>query len=173
MTAESAKEAVAAELAAAEAAEADLAGRYRDAIAALERAVADADVATVMRLRGDTEIALPQQLGVARARLLAAQVAQGEVALAEARAKASDARAAGDAAREALDEAETRLKDAWSAVHEATNAGTTAQMKVGWAEVRLQKLRDDHAAHTASHEQDQERRLRRLAGLPDAQVVAS
>lgn len=162
-----------AELAAAQAEEADLSRRYAEAIAALEHAIATSDVATVMRLRGDTEVALPQQLGVARTRLLAAQVAQAEEARAREWRLLSLREGEVDAAREARNEAERRLKEAWGAFHDAVSAETFAQRNVGWAADRLQKVRDEYAAHVASHEQDQQRRVRRMAGLPDSPAAAS
>lgn len=164
---------VSAELAAAEAEAADAERRYADALAALERAVADADVPAVMRLRGEAEVVLPQQLGAARIRVLAARIAVAEQVVA---GSAETIREAADRfadARSELEEASERLNQATGGYHAAQNLLSWTKTNAGEALKRLQRLRDEHAAYIADHEQDQQRRLRLLAGLPDLEEVGS
>jgi hypothetical protein len=162
-----------AELAAAEAEAADVERRYAEAIAALERAVADADVPAVMRLRGEAEVVLPQQLGAARIRLLAGRAAVAAVAATEAEDGIRAADAAFEAARDAHEEARLRYDKAAGEYHAADNRRAWAKTEAGRARVHAQRLRDEHAAYVAGHEQDQQRRLRLLAGLPDLEEVSS
>jgi chromosome segregation ATPase len=163
---------VGAELKAAEAEAADVERRYAKALAALERAVADADVPAVMRLRGEAEVILPRHLGAARIRLLAARIAVAEQVVAGSAETIREAEERAAAARRELEEASERLNQATGGFHAANNRLSSTKTDAGRSLQRLQRLRDEHAAYIAGHEQDQQRRLRLLAGLPDLEEVS-
>lgn len=160
------------ELEAATAEVADLDQQYHQTIAALERAVADADVPTVMKLRGDAEVGLPGRLGAARIRLLELQIAQAEAQRSKAPERTRAFAEAVDRAKEEHEEAVRQVERARAAFYGAGHRRDTAKRLAAEAEARGVRLRVEHEALVASHEQDQQRRLRRLAGLPELQEVS-
>jgi hypothetical protein len=162
------------EIDAASAEVATLEGDYRRALAALERAVADADVPKVMELRGEVEVGLPGRLGLARLRLLGLQIAQAELWASRAPTRMGYFAAAVKTAEEEYAEAERRVEVARGEFFAAGQRRDTANHLASEAQRRVAALRAERDSLAASHEQDQQRRLRHLAGLADApEVVAS
>jgi hypothetical protein len=151
------------------AAEADLARIEAEAAQAmhdLEAAVTAVDVAKVMQLRGEVEVGYPGRIGEARQRLLRLQVAEAEAALAAAGTRLHRAEAT-------VAEENAEVQRILAELEAARTKQTTAEQAAAYARGSrnaLTERRSTLAAQlrdlSATHERDQQNRLRRIAGLP-------
>lgn len=137
------------------------------ALAGLQRAVEQADVEAVMRLRPEVEVVLPSRLDAAHlalidARLAAHQATSGHAATLEA------------AAQRHAQQAEARVLDARQALEDAMTAHNAAAMTHAQVARSAQQtsqlaraLLTERATLATTLEQDRDRRFRRLAGLTE------
>lgn len=161
-----------AELDAAEQDHARLVEERADLLGQLEDAVNGADIGEVTRLRPLVEVDLPVKIGQAELRVADLRVARAEAEQQQVAGRYEPLAAASIAAEQDVRDAWAAFEDAQRRAGTATALAAQARGSLNMAASRTDALRDerDQLAETVSGQQ--ERLLRRLAGLPERQPAS-